>query len=176
MLSRNAKRKRTIAWRLPRLITSLAMTLNRWTLNKWTACGIALAAFAAGSLLTARLAHMNEVRAASNRVFELRVYHTVPGKTTALQAEFRDKVTKIFAKHDLKAVGYWAPLDAPESENTFVYILAHPSRDAAKAHWDAFRADPEFQAMMKSQQAPDAKLVEKVDSTYMAPTDFSPMK
>jgi hypothetical protein len=158
--------------RLPaRLIPSLAMTLNRWLY----ACGIALVSFAAGSLLTARLAHMSQVRADSNRVFELRIYHTVPGKTSALQSEFREKVSKWFAKHDLQAVGYWAPVDAPASDNTFIYILAHPSRDEAKKHWAAFQADPAFQEMIKSQQG-DAKLVEKVDSTYMEPTDFSPLK
>ncbi len=95
---------------------------------------------------------LKQVRADANRVFELRVYHTVPGKASALQSEFRDKVTKMFAKHDLKAVGYWAPEDAPASDNTFIYILAHPSRDEAKKHWAAFQADPAFQEMMKSQQ------------------------
>lgn len=138
--------------------------------------GIALAAFAAGSLMTARLMHMNPVRANSTRVFELRIYHTVPGKTGALQSEFRDKVTKLFAKHDLKPVGFWAPEDAPASDNTFIYILAHPSREEAKKHWAAFQADPGFKAMIGSQQTPDTKIVEKVDSTYMDPTDFSPMK
>ena len=132
-------------------------------------------AFAAGSLFTARVYRTEQVRADANRVFELRIYHTVPGKASALQSEFRDKVTKIFAKHDLKAVGYWAPADAPASENTFIYILAHPSRDEAKKHWAAFQGDPEFQEMIKSQQG-DAKLVEKVDSTYMDPVDFSPLK
>jgi hypothetical protein len=144
-------------------------------LNKLRVLGIALVSFAAGSLFTARLAHMNQVQADSNRVFELRVYHTVPGKATALQSEFREKVSKWFAKHDLQAVGYWAPTDAPVADNTFIYILAHPSRDEAKKHWAAFQADPDFQAMIKSQQG-DAKLVEKVDSTYMDPVDFSPMK
>jgi NIPSNAP len=151
------------------------MTLNRWKFKGLMVCGIALFSFAAGSLTTSRLIHMDRVRADSNRSFELRVYHTVPGKASALQAEFRDKVTKLFAKHDLKAIGYWAPEDAPASENTFIYILAHPSRDEAKKHWAAFQADPEFQEMIKSQQG-DAKLVEKVDSTYMDPTDFSPLK
>jgi len=145
------------------------------TLNRWSTCVVALLSFAAGSLITARLAHMNQVRADSNRVFELRIYHTVPGKATALQAEFREKVTKWFAKHDLQAVGYWAPVDAPAADNTFVYILAHPSREDAKKHWAAFQADPAFQEMIKSQQG-DAKLVEKVDSTYMNPVDFSPLK
>jgi len=82
----------------------------------------------------------------------------------------------LFAKHDLQSVGYWAPTDAPAADSTFVYILAHPSRDEAKKHWAALQADPDFQAMIKSQQTPETKLVEKVDSTYMEPTDFSPMK
>jgi hypothetical protein len=145
------------------------------TLNRWTVSGIAAVCFAAGALFTARLSRVAQVRADANRVFELRIYHTVPGKAVALQSEFREKVTKLFAAHDMKAVGYWAPQDAPASSDTFIYILAHPSRDGAKAHWDAFRADPAFQEMMKSQQG-DAKLVEKVDSTYMDPTDFSPVK
>jgi hypothetical protein len=151
-------------------------TLNRITLNRWTVSAIAVFCFAAGALLTARLSRLEQARADSNRVFELRIYHTLPGKATALQSEFRDKVTKMFARHDLNVVGYWAPLDAPASDNTFVYIVAHPSRDEAKEHWAAMQADPEFKEMIKSQQAPDAKLVEKIDSTYMAPTDFSPLK
>jgi hypothetical protein len=36
------------------------------------------------------------------------------------------------------------------------------------------RADPAFQEVLKSEQA--NKLVEKIDSTYMRPADFSPMK
>jgi hypothetical protein len=148
------------------------MTLNRWKSISF----VAVMAFAAGSFLTARLMQIRQVRADSNRVFELRVYHTVPGKAGALETEFRDKVTKMFARHDLKALGYWMPEDAPTSENTFVYILAHPSREDAKKHWAAFQADPEFQEMIKSQAAPDAKVVEKVDSMYMHPTDFSPVK
>jgi hypothetical protein len=35
-------------------------------------------------------------------------------------------------------------------------------------------ADPAFQEMAKSEQAD--RLVEKVDATYMHPTDFSPLK
>ncbi len=156
--------------RSARLITSLAMTLNRLS-----ACGIALLSFAAGSLFTTRLAHLNQVRADSNRVFELRVYHTVPGKSHALETRFRDKVTKLFAKYNMKSIGYWIPEDAPASDNEFIYILAHPSKDEATAHWAAFRADPAFKEMQKEEQT-DAKIVEKVDSTYMDPTDFSPVK
>jgi hypothetical protein len=133
-----------------------------------------LISFAAGSLITARLARTDQVRADSNRVFELRIYHAVPGKVPALESRFRDTAAKLLTKHDLKAVGYWVPEDAPAFDNTFVYILAHPSLEEAKKNWDAMRADPGFQEMVKSEQSD--KLVEKVDSTYMHPTDFSPMK
>jgi hypothetical protein len=155
------------------------MALNCWTFKgskskAWTMCAIALASFAAGSLITARMVHLNQVRADSNRVFEFRVYHTLPGKVTALESRFRDTTSKLLAKHDLKVVGYWVPEDASSRDNTFIFMLAHSSREEAKKNWDAFGADPEFQAVMKSEQA--NKLVEKVDVTFMRPTDFSPMR
>jgi hypothetical protein len=104
----------------------------------------------------------------------MHVYHTVPGKAPALESRFRDTTSKLLAKHDLKVVGYWVPEDAPGWDNTFVDITAYPNREEGKKNWDAMMADPEFQAVIKSEQA--NKLVEKVDSTYMRPTDFSPMK
>jgi hypothetical protein len=140
----------------------------------WTVFGIALVSFTAGSLITARLAYTDRVKADSNRVFELRVYHATPGKVTTLESRFRDTASKLLAKHGLNAVGYWVSDDAPPSDNTLIYILAHPSREEAKKNWDAMRADPAFQEMLKSEQT--EKSVEKVDSTYMHPTDFSPMK
>jgi hypothetical protein len=148
--------------------------MRRPSFKGWAVCGIALASFAAGSLVTARLAHVNQVRADSNRVFELRVYHVVPGKLPALESRFRDTTSKLLAKHDLKVVGDWVPEGAPDWNNTFVDILVHPSQEEAKKNWDAMMADPEFQEVIKSEQA--SKLVEKIDSTYMRPTDFSPLK
>ena len=89
------------------------MTISSWKLKRWTVCVIALVSFAAGLLITARLMHVNQVRADSNRVFELRVYHAVPGNLPALESRFRDTTSKLLAKHDLKVVGYWVPEDLP---------------------------------------------------------------
>jgi hypothetical protein len=150
------------------------MRNNSWKLNRWTVFGIGLVCFGAGSLMTARLMHVSQVRADSNRVFELRIYHVVPGKLPALESRFRDTTSKLLAKHDLKVVGDWVPEGASAWDNTFVDILVHPNQEEAKKNWDAMMADPEFQEVMKSEQA--NKLVEKIDSTYMRPTDFSPMK
>jgi hypothetical protein len=150
------------------------MKINSWTLQRWTVCVIALVSFATGSLITSRLMHVIQVHADSNRVFELRIYHVVPGKMPALESRFRDTTSKLMAKHDLKVVGDWVTEGSPDWDNTFVDIVAHPSREDARKNWDAVMADPEFQEVMKSEQA--NKLVEKIDSTYMRPTDFSPMK
>ena len=162
------------------------MTLTRWRLTGWISkgkiskgwtCGgkkvgiVALISFVAGSLITARLTQVNEVKAGVDPVVELRIYHAVPGKLPALVSRFRDSTSKLLAKHHLKVVGYWIPEGSPDWDNTFVFLVAHSSREEAKKNWDAMRADPEFQEMIKSEQAD--KLVEKIDSTYMRPTDFS---
>src|SRR6476646_12074232 len=114
---------------------------NRGKFKGWIVCATAFLSFAAGSLLTGRLMHLNQVRADGNRVFELMVYHAMPGKVPALESIFRD-VSKLQAKHDLNVVGYWVPGDDdPAWTNTFVYLVAHPSRDEAKKNWDALHAD-----------------------------------
>ena len=148
--------------------------LKGWKTEGWSICAIALFFFVAGSLMTARWVHVTQVRADSNRVFEMHVYHTVPGKVPALESQFRDRQSKLLAKHDLKIVGYWVPEGTPDWDNTYIFIAAHSSREEAKKNWDAFRADPEFQEVLKAEQA--NKTVETIDVTYMRPTDFSPMK
>ena len=137
-------------------------------------CAIALLSFTPGSLMTARLAHMDHVRADSNRVFELRIYHTVPAKLPALESRFLDIYSKPLAKHDLQVVCYWVPEGAADWNNTFVYLVAHSNREEAKTNWDAMLADPEVQEAIKSEEA--NKLVGKIDRMYMRSTDFSPMK
>lgn len=106
-------------------------------------------------------------------VYELRIYHTYEGKLPALLARFRDHTTKLFEKHGMKNVAYWTATDDPQKSNTLVYILAHPSREAADANWKSFRVDPDWIAARDQSEAA-GKLVEKIDSTFLTPTDFSP--
>lgn len=114
-----------------------------------------------------------EATAGSTKVYELRIYHAAPGKLDELVARFRDHTDRLFAKHGMKSVAYWTALDEPAKSTTFFYILEHPSREAAAANWKSFQADPEWQAV-KAKSEEKGKLVEKVDSTYLEMTDFSP--
>lgn len=109
------------------------------------------------------------------RVFELRTYTCYEGKLPDLLARFRDHTMRIFEKHGMTNIAYWVPQDAPASQNTLIYIIAHASREAAKKNWDEFRNDPEWQKVQKDSEA-NGKIVSKVDSVFMAPTDFSPLK
>jgi NIPSNAP len=122
-----------------------------------------------------QLGKTTTANAATNRVFEIRTYTAEPGKLEALHARFRDHTLGIFKKHGMTSVGYFAPLDEPLSKNTLIYVLAFPSRDAAKKSWDEFRNDPEWQKVAKESEA-NGKLVTKVDSVFADPTDYSPMK
>lgn len=110
---------------------------------------------------------------ASTTVYELRVYHTYEGKLDDLLRRFREHTMQIFEKHGIHNVAYWTPTDDPLKGKTLFYILAHPSREAATANWKAFRDDPEWQEVQKKSEA-NGKLVEKVDSTFLTLTDFSP--
>lgn len=109
---------------------------------------------------------------AQNRVFELRTYTAVEGKLDNIVARFRDHTIKLFEKHGMENIGYWVATDTP---NTLIYVVAHKSREAAKASWDSFRNDPEWVKVRTASEA-NGKIVDKISSVYMTPADFSKIK
>lgn len=111
--------------------------------------------------------------AVGGEVYELRVYTTAEGKLDDLLKRFREHTMTIFERHGMKNVAYWTPVDAPLAGKTLIYVLKHPSREAAAANWKAFQDDPEWQ-QVRAKSEENGKIVEKVESTFMAMTDFSP--
>jgi hypothetical protein len=109
------------------------------------------------------------------RVFEIRTYTTHPGKLDALNARFRNHTVALFKKHGMTNVGYWTPQDAPLSENTLIYVLAHTSREAAKQSWDAFRNDPDW-VKARTESEAQGPINLKVESVFLNATDYSPLK
>jgi hypothetical protein len=111
-----------------------------------------------------------------DRVFELRTYYTHEGRLPALNKRFRDHTCELFKKHGMELIGFWTPIDEKDGKNDkLVYLLAFPSKQAAEASWKAFRSDPEWiKAAAESEK--DGKIVKKVDSVYLNPTDYSLIK
>ncbi len=115
------------------------------------------------------------MEAQSKRVFELRTYTANEGKLQELHARFRNHTLKIFERHGMQNIGYWQPADEPLSKDTLIYLLAHPSREAAKKAWDSFRNDPEWKKVQAESEA-NGRLVKKVESVFLNAADYSPLK
>ena len=112
---------------------------------------------------------------AENRVFEMRTYTCFDGKLENLKTRFRDHTIRIFARHGMESIGYWIPQDPEKSKNTLMYIISHASREQAAKNWAEFSADPEWKKVSAESQV-NGKIVSKVDSVFMDPTDFSKLK
>jgi hypothetical protein len=132
---------------------------------------VALAVFGSGFIAGSVV----RAQSSSKRVFELRTYTAPDGKLGDLHKRFRDHTMRIFKKHGMESVGYWQPQDAPDSQNTLIYIISHQSREAAKKNWADFQADPEWQKVSAESQV-NGRIVSKVVSVFMDSTDYSPMK
>ena len=144
-------------------------------LTFFRAFALAALSFAAGSIATYKFANPARVSADANKVYELRVYHAMPGRLGDIVKRFKDDTRKEFDKHNMTSIGYWVPQDDPRKSNELIYILSHPSREAATKNWKDFATSPEWKAIVARTEA-NGKIVDHVDSTYMDPTDFSALK
>jgi hypothetical protein len=128
--------------------------------------------FIGGAAVTLGLSYVGGSKD-SQHVYELRMYHVNDGKMDALIARFGDHTDAIFRRHHMKSIGFWRPQDEPYSQNLFVYILEHPSREDARKNWAAFQADPEWKKV-KADSETNGVLADHIDSYFMDPTSFSP--
>jgi len=137
---------------------------------------LGLAIFALG-VISGNFIQFNGVAEAksADRVFELRTYTTSPGRLDALHARFADHTISLFERHGMTNIGYFVPQDAPLAENTLIYVLAHDSREAAKASWAAFVADPDWQKA-RAASISDGPIVIELESVFMDATDYSMLK
>jgi hypothetical protein len=112
--------------------------------------------------------------AADGPVYELRTYTAAPGRLNDVLARFRDHTIGIFNRHGMVSIGYWVPQDPKDGAGEkLIYLLRHPSREAAVRNWAAFRADPEWHSVSKASEA-HGKIVIHTESVFLAPTDYSP--
>ena len=144
--------------------------------NRWMRLVAFVVVFAAGAVAGRMFDATAGVSAQTpGRVFELRTYTAPDGKLGDLHRRFRDHTTRIFQKHGMTNVAYFSPMDPPLSQNTLVYLISHSSREAAKASWSAFIGDPEWKKVASESQA-NGPITSKIESVFLTPTDYSPLK
>lgn len=131
--------------------------------------GLLAAAFGCG-LYVGRLPAVSAL--GSQRVVEIRTYTAAEGKLDALAKRMGTDEMKFFEKHGMKNILFSVAADPPLSQNTFVYIVSHESREAAKKSWAAVLADPEFKSLLER----TGRMSTKAEMLFLNPTDYSPVK
>jgi len=108
------------------------------------------------------------------RLFEMRTYYTHTGKLSHLHDRFRNHTNYLFVKHGMTLIGYWTPED---KEDTLVYILGFPNQEARKKSFQDFGNDPEWKRVYaESHKSAGGPIVQKIDSQFLTPTNYSPIR
>lgn len=116
-----------------------------------------------------------------NRTFEMRTYTATPNNLNNLQDRFRNHTMKLFKKHGMTNVAYFLTTEPTKPDESgqakLVYFLAHDSETAGKASFDTFRKDPDWVKVRgDSEKIGGGSLTKKVESLYLVPTDYSPIR
>jgi hypothetical protein len=106
-------------------------------------------------------------------VYEMRIYHSAPGKMDALLARFADHTEALFARHGIKTTGYWVARD--KSTNLLMYMVEHEGVEAAEKNWEAFRKDEDWQRL-KAETDADVPLAASIERHFMDKVDLSKVK
>jgi NIPSNAP len=145
-------------------------------------------AVAAGSVLAAGVVPDTGVRAqmtgvaspsqsperVANMLYELRVYHAVPGRLPDLLKRFDTITMGIWKKHGIEQAGFWTT-GIGESNQTLHYFLKWESLADREKKWTAFQADPEW-ISARAETEKNGAIVARVENQILQPTSFSAVK
>jgi hypothetical protein len=107
-------------------------------------------------------------------LYELRIYHAVPGKLPTLIKRFETTTTKFWDKHGIRQVGFWTSVIS-ESNNDVYYILEWENLAEREQKWNAFMSDPDW-AKARAESEEDGVLSTHITNLILAPTSFSKLK
>jgi hypothetical protein len=107
-------------------------------------------------------------------IYELRVYHAVPGRLPDLLKRFDTITLKIWQRHGIEQAGFWTTL-VGESSQVLHYFLKWESLADREKKWNAFQADPEWHSA-RAETEKNGPIVAKVTNSFLIPTNFSSVK
>ena len=107
-------------------------------------------------------------------IYELRVYHCIPGRLPALLKRFETITLGIWEKHGIRQAGFWTVLVGPSNKDLY-YVLEWKDMAEREQKWGAFLSDPEW-LEKRAQTERDGPLVEVVENMFLAPTAYSKIK
>jgi hypothetical protein len=107
-------------------------------------------------------------------LYELRIYHCVPGRLPDLLKRFDTITTRIWQRHGIEQAGFWT-VAIVDSNQTLYYFLKWESLADREKKWAAFQADPEW-ISARAETEKNGAIVARVENQILQPTSFSSVK
>lgn len=107
-------------------------------------------------------------------LYELRIYHCVPGRLPDLLKRFDTITIGIWKRHGIEQAGFWTT-GIGESNQTLHYLLKWESLADREKKWNAFQADPEWHTK-RAETEKNGAIVARVENSILQPTAFSSVK
>jgi hypothetical protein len=107
-------------------------------------------------------------------IYELRVYHCMPGRLPDLNQRFVSSALKLWEKHGIKQLGFWTTYVGP-SNQTLTYMLVWDSLAERETRWGAFSNDPEW-IEKRAQSEANGQIVERIENSFLTPTAYSSLR
>ena len=107
-------------------------------------------------------------------IYELRVYHCVPGRLPDLIKRFDTITLKLWEKHGIRQAGFWTTL-VGDSNQDLTYFLQWESLAEREKKFTAFGADPDW-LKARAETEKNGAIVASITNTLLAPTSFSSVK
>jgi hypothetical protein len=107
-------------------------------------------------------------------IYELRVYHCLPGRLPALLKRFETTTLALWEKHGIRQAGFWTVLVGDSNQDLY-YLLQWESLAEREKKWNAFQADPDWIAK-RGESERDGPIVASLSSSFLQPTAFSSVK
>lgn len=104
-------------------------------------------------------------------IYELRIYHCVPGRLPALLKRFDTITLGLWKKHGIRQAGFWTVVVGSSNQDLY-YLLQWDSLAERERKWAAFLEDREWLAA-RDETERDGPIVASVSNTILQPTAFS---
>lgn len=107
-------------------------------------------------------------------IYELRIYHCVPGRLPDLNRRFETTTLKLWERHGFRPVGFWTVLVGASNQD-LIYMLEWNDMAERERVFGAFAADPEWQ-QKRAETEKNGPIVASIENSFLAPTAYSKMK
>lgn len=107
-------------------------------------------------------------------IYELRVYHCVPGRLPDLNRRFETVTLKLWDKHGIRPIGFWTTLIGADHQALY-YLLEWDGLADRERRWSAFQSDPDWIAARAATEK-GGQIVARIENQILAPTAYSKLR